>query len=84
MSILASEVALRDYLLAHDDQYRELASEHRKYEARLSELASLHYPNEDEQLEETILKKKKLLLKDKMEAIAIKYKTSGVKSHMSH
>ena len=76
MSVLASEAALKDYLIAHNEQYRELVNEHRKYEARLSELASLHYPNDDEQLEETILKKKKLLLKDQMEAIATKYKTS--------
>jgi hypothetical protein len=81
MSIPASsEAALRDYLINHDDNYRDLVNEHRKYEARLSELASLHYPNEEEQLEETILKKKKLLLKDQMQAIASKYKTS-VMSH---
>ena len=76
MSILASDAALKDYLLAHDDRYRELANEHRKIEARLDELTSLHYPNEEERIEETILKKKKLLLKDQMEAIASKYKTS--------
>jgi uncharacterized protein YdcH (DUF465 family) len=78
MSIPASsEAALRDYLINHDEHYRDLVNEHRKYEARLSELASLHYPNEEEQLEETILKKKKLLLKDQMQAIASKYKTSA-------
>ena len=81
MSVLASsEAALKDYLFAHNEQYRELVNEHRKYEARLSELASIHYPNNDEQLEETILKKKKLLLKDQMEIIARKFKTS-VMSH---
>ncbi len=77
MSILASETALRDYLLAHDDKYRELANEHKRYETRLCELSSLPYPNEEEQIEETILKKKKLLLKDQMEDIAIKYKSSA-------
>jgi len=76
MSILASETALKDFLLANDDRYRELATEHKRYEARLSELSSLPYPNEEELIEETILKKKKLLLKDQMEAIATKYKTS--------
>jgi uncharacterized protein YdcH (DUF465 family) len=80
MSISVSDAALRDYLIAHDEHYRELINEHRKYEARLSELASLHYPNDDEQLEETILKKKKLLLKDQMEAIARKFKPS----YLSH
>jgi uncharacterized protein YdcH (DUF465 family) len=76
MSILASEAALKDFLLANDESYRELVNEHRKYEARLSEISSLHYPNDEELIEETILKKKKLLLKDQMEAIASKYKTS--------
>ncbi len=76
MSILASESALKDYLLAHDDRYRDLANEHRRYEARLSELASLPHPSEEELLEETLLKKKKLFLKDQMEIIASKYKAS--------
>lgn len=77
MSIPASEAALKDYLIDHDDQYRELAIEHKKYEARLNELALIHYPSDDEQVEETVLKKKKLLLKDQMEAIVTKYKTSS-------
>lgn len=77
MSILSSEAALRDYLLAHDERYRELATEHRKHEARLGELSALQFPNEEEQIEQTILKKKKLLLKDQMEAIAVKHKTSA-------
>lgn len=78
MSIPTSEAALKDYLLSTDEQYRELASEHRKYEARLIELASLPFPNEDEQLEETVLKKKKLLLKDQMEAIASRYRARAM------
>jgi len=78
MSMIASEAALRDYLIAHDDNYRDLVNQHRRFEARLSELANLHYPNEEEKLEETILKKKKLLLKDQMELIARKFKTSTV------
>jgi len=77
MSIPTTEAALKDYLLNHDDQYRDLASEHRKYESRLNELAGLPFPNEDEQLEETVLKKKKLILKDRMEAIMSKYKSSA-------
>ncbi len=77
MSIPASEAALRDYLIANDDQYRELVDEHHKYDERLHQLASIHFPSEDEQLEETVLKKKKLLLKDQMEAIITKYKTSS-------
>ncbi|MBL8169457.1 MAG: DUF465 domain-containing protein [Acidobacteria bacterium] len=76
MSIPVTEAALKDFLIDNDDAYRNLVSEHRQYEARLHELASIHHPNEEEQLEETILKKKKLLLKDQMEAIATKYKAT--------
>jgi len=76
MSILASDTGLKDYLFANNEKYRELATEHHKYDVRLMELSSLPHPNEDEQIEETILKKKKLFLKDQMEAIASQYKTS--------
>jgi uncharacterized protein YdcH (DUF465 family) len=79
MSMIATtEAALREYLLANDDNYRELATEHRRYDERLRELSGLHYPSEEERVEEVILKKKKLLLKDKMEAIALRYKTSSL------
>ncbi|MBL8190051.1 MAG: DUF465 domain-containing protein [Acidobacteria bacterium] len=77
MSIPASEAALKDFLFNHDEKYRELANEHHKYDARLSELISLSHPSEDEQIEEAILKKKKLLLKDQMEMIAKSYKASA-------
>jgi len=77
MSIQVSEAALKDFLIANDDRYRELATEHHKYDVRLSELISLPHPNDDEQMEEAILKKKKLLLKDQMEAIASNYKASA-------
>ena len=76
MSNPASESALKDFLISHDDQYRELANEHSKYEARLSELMTLMHPSEEELLEETVLKKKKLHLKDQMELIASQYKSS--------
>lgn len=78
MSIPTGEAALKDYLLNHDDEYRELASEHRRFEARLDELASLPFPNEDERIEETLIKKKKLLLKDQMHAIASRYRARAI------
>lgn len=77
MSISVSDTALRDFLIANDDKYRELASEHRKYDDRLTELTALAHPNDEEQMEEAILKKKKLFLKDQMEAIASNYKASA-------
>ena len=52
MSVPMSEVALKDYLFNHDAHYRELATEHRKYEERLTELTSLLHPNDDELIED--------------------------------
>jgi uncharacterized protein YdcH (DUF465 family) len=69
--------ALKEHLLASNAEYAALAEEHHKYEARLSELAELHYPSEDEQIEEATLKKKKLFLKDQMEGILRRYKEQG-------
>ncbi|MFN0122348.1 MAG: DUF465 domain-containing protein [Blastocatellia bacterium] len=71
-----SETSLRDFLMQNDDRYRELASEHRRYDQRLSELSTLAYPSENEVLEEAILKKKKLFLKDQMEVIASRHRPS--------
>lgn len=66
--------ALKRQLLADDARYAELAHTHGEYERRLSELAELHYPSAEEQMEEATLKKKKLYLKDQMETIMRHYK----------
>ncbi|MCS6884042.1 MAG: DUF465 domain-containing protein [Acidobacteriota bacterium] len=69
-----STADLKAELMKINPEFRELAKEHRRYEERLAQLAALHYPSQDEQTEETILKKKKLMVKDKMEAIIRNYK----------
>ena len=61
--------ALKQQLLANDVKFAAFAEEHQQYEARLAVLAELHYPSEEEQIEEATLKKKKLFLKDQMEDI---------------
>lgn len=61
--------SLKEELIAVNPEFRELAREHGKYEARLTELSALAYPNDDEQLEEITLKKKKLAVKDQMYSI---------------
>lgn len=73
--------ALKQQLLATDTQFAELAQTHSQYEERLSELASLHYPSAEEQMEEATLKKKKLFLKDQMEVILRRYKEQQATSH---
>lgn len=76
MSVPTSENALKEYLTDHDAHYKELMDEHHRYEERLVELSTIHYPSTEEQIEEATLKKKKLYLKDQMEQIVGKYKAS--------
>jgi len=57
---------VRDELLKSNQAFRELVNQHETFEKRLNELAHLTYPNDDEQLEEVTLKKKKLQIKDEI------------------
>ena len=70
--------SLREQLMMNDPEFRELAREHTRYEERLSELSSLTYPSDEEQLEEITLKKKKLAVKDQMHAILLRHQRSEV------
>lgn len=72
---------LKEQLIAIDPEFRELAREHGRYEQRLSELSSLQYPSDEEQLEEVTLKKKKLAVKDQMQAIMSKHQHSESTAH---
>jgi uncharacterized protein len=60
---------LKNLLLETNDEYRRLASQHHELDERLVELETKHYLSHDEQIEEVTLKKRKLHLKDQMEAI---------------
>ncbi|HST50870.1 MAG TPA: YdcH family protein [Pyrinomonadaceae bacterium] len=73
--------SLKEQLLAVDPEFRELAREHGRYEQRLSELSSLQYPSDEEQLEEVTLKKKKLAVKDQMHAIMLKHQKAESAAH---
>ena len=52
-----------------DDEYRKLEQEHTEYERRLLVYTEKVVLSDDEQIEETRLKKKKLQVKDRMAAI---------------
>ena len=52
-----------------DEEFHNLRAQHHQLEDRLHELTAKHYLSEPEQVEEVTLKKKKLLLKDRMEDI---------------
>lgn len=58
--------AVKDELFKDNQVFRNLVQKHQNYERRLTELAELTYPNDEELLEETTLKKKKLILKDEI------------------
>jgi uncharacterized protein YdcH (DUF465 family) len=70
----AETEALKQHLIANDTHFAELVNTHREYDKRLIELEELHYPSTEEQMEEAMLKRKKLQLKDEMEAIMRRYK----------
>ena len=67
---------LRDLLLQSDQEFRELALKHHELDDRLHELSSRAFLSETEQIEEVQLKKRKLLLKDRMEGILQRHRTS--------
>jgi uncharacterized protein YdcH (DUF465 family) len=73
--------SLKEQLIMTDPEFRELAREHGRYEERLSQLSALNYPNDEEQLEEATLKKKKLALKDQMQAIMLQSQKNGETGH---
>ena len=67
---------VRDELIKQNPDFKELVQQHQDYEKRLTELAALTYPNDDEILEETTLKKKKLIIKDEIYAMMQDYSKS--------
>jgi len=67
---MSQSVAVREKLLEINEEYRRLNEQHREFESRLTNLTSKPTLSDDEQIEEITLKKKKLQVKDRMEAIA--------------
>jgi len=73
---ISSVESLKEELIKENQAFRELAMQHQNYEKRLSELAGLTYPNDEELLEESVLKKKKLAVKDEMYEIIQQHSSS--------
>lgn len=65
--------AVREQLLASNEEFRRLSQEHAQYAQRLDSLIQKRYLSEDEKVEETRLKKLKLRLKDEMARLEIQY-----------
>ena len=60
---------VREQLLASNDEFRRLASEHSQYAQQLESLIQKKYLSEEEKLEEVRLKKLKLHAKDLIYAL---------------
>ena len=65
---------VREILLAENEAFRDLAEKHAEFEIRLEELISKALPSEQERIEEIEIKKRKLLLKDRMAAMIREYR----------
>ena len=61
---------VKDGLLLENEEYRRLDEAHHEYENRLAHLTAKPLLSDEEQVEEVTLKKKKLQVKDRMQAIA--------------
>jgi uncharacterized protein YdcH (DUF465 family) len=59
--------AIREQLMATNQEYQRLREEHARYALQLDQLATKTYLSEQEKLEEVRLKKLKLRVKDQME-----------------
>jgi uncharacterized protein YdcH (DUF465 family) len=66
---IATVDTVKEELIKENQVFKDLVQQHHNFEKRLSELAELTYPNDEELLEETTLKKKKLIIKDEIYAM---------------
>lgn len=76
---MMNEEEIKDQLMSSSADFRRLAEEHHKYEAKLRELLSHAHLTEQDHLEEVNIKKKKLQLKDQMNSMVLRFK--GELSH---
>jgi len=68
---------MKAHLIATNEEFRGLASQHLEFAHKLDALESLPHLTDEEQGEETRLKKLKLRLKDQMEAIVSQYRSQA-------
>jgi uncharacterized protein YdcH (DUF465 family) len=64
---------IRQSLLEEDPEFRRLAEEHSRCEVQLEQIHDEPYLNSEDLIQESVLKKLKLRLKDQMELIVERY-----------
>ncbi len=69
---------LKAHLMATNEEFRRLAEEHSELKKQLVAIESLPHLSYEQELEETRLKKRKLRLKDQMEAMMSQYRSQQV------
>ncbi len=77
--MMIKEEEIKDRLMSSNPDFRRLVEEHHLYEGKLTELLNRHHMTEQDHLEEIQLKKKKLHLKDQMNAMI-----QQARSEMTH
>ena len=66
---LSPDDSVRAVLLENHDEFRQLVYEHHALDERIHDLSRITYLTDQQQFEETALKKRKLALKDRIETI---------------
>ena len=74
MSVVMGELELRERLISSNEEFRRLMQKHQSYAHELERLSARPHLSEDERIQEITLKKKKLLLKDRMHSMVLEYR----------
>jgi len=70
------EMRIKEILLKENKEFRKAFEQHQKLEKKLVKFQSKNFLSDEEKWEERQLKKKKLMLKDKMYSLMTEYKKS--------
>lgn len=66
---LSDDATVKEVLTGTGDTFRDLVTEHHRLDERIRQLSTFPYLTEQQQFEESALKKQKLALKDRIEAM---------------
>ena len=77
--MMMKEEEIKSHLMSSSPEFRLLAEEHRHFEVKLQEMHGRHHMTEQDHLDEVTFKKKKLQIKDQMNAMI-----NRVRHEMAH